>query len=406
MKKDKLYKKNNPLVFGFVKLVSKFLCKFVYNVKVVRNELKGSSGRRVLIANHESAMDFYPAFLVLPWQSHMVVSNSIMKSMKICSLMEKCGAIGKNQFQTSISDMRRMKSVIDHGELLLLYPAGLMPAGGASTPIPVATAEVLKWFGADIYVAKVSGTYMTKPKWSKVKRRGKITLDVYKLMSHEDYAELSECEAQRLIEEHLGFDAYRNSEKNKVYFKNGDNVEGLENVLYKCPKCKKEYCMSVKNKNTLVCSRCGYEAVSDNYGLLRCTDGSEAIYKYPSDWYKFIEESVLDEVKANRDFYMQTQADIYKINEKKHEYERAGEGSVGFNFDNFIIDGEIYGKEFHKEIHTASFPMLPFQPGERFEIQHGEDIFRIVPKDGRIVMKWIFTLGAVFNILHSEDNEQ
>ena len=44
--------------------------------------------------------------------------------------------------------------------------------------------------------------------------------------------------------------------------------------------------------------------------------------------------------------------------------------------------------------------MLPFQPGDRFEIQQGSQIYRIRPKDGRIVMKWILTLKVLYKLRH------
>ena len=40
-----------------------------------------------------------------------------------------------------------------------------------------------------------------------------------------------------MINESLYFNAYENQEKNKIIYRDGDNLEGLENVLYQCPKC-------------------------------------------------------------------------------------------------------------------------------------------------------------------------
>ena len=179
--KTSSYRRPNRFVFSTARLISRFLCRFVFNVKIGRNELDRKAGRCVIIANHESVIDVLPAYTVVPDNTHFVISKAMMQSMPIAPLMEMCGVIGKNQFQTSALDMRRMRSVLDHDEPLMLYPAGLMTESGTSTPIPVATAKALKWFKSDVYVARVSGTYLTNPKWAKVKRRGKITIDLYKL---------------------------------------------------------------------------------------------------------------------------------------------------------------------------------------------------------------------------------
>ena len=79
-----------------------------------------------------------------------------------------------------------MKSVIEHGEILVLYPADLMCEDGVSTPIPKATYKFLKMLKADIYIANTSGTYFAMPKWSRGFRPGKTYLDVYKLFSRND----------------------------------------------------------------------------------------------------------------------------------------------------------------------------------------------------------------------------
>ena len=308
--KKSSYREPNGFIFAIARMISKFMCKFVYNVEIVRNELKGKTGRYVIIANHESIIDVLPAYTVVPAKTHFVVSKAMMQSMPIAPLMEMCGVIGKNQFQTSALDMRRMRSVLDHNEPLMLYPAGLMTESGTSTPIPVATAKVLKWFNTDIYVSRVNGTYLTNPKWAKVKRKGKITIELYKLASKEEFAALSDEDAAKLVEEHLSFDAYRHNDQEKIYYKNGDNVEGLEYVLYKCPICDQEFTISVRGKNKLTCESCGYTVKSDNYGILSLIGGGEPKFKYPSDWHAYIEDSVYNFVKDHPNFFYEINAEI------------------------------------------------------------------------------------------------
>lgn len=401
-KNKKSFRHPNRFLFALAKGISRFLCKFVYNVEIIRNDLEGTTGRCVIIANHESIIDVLPAYVVAPAKTHFVVSKAMMQSMPIAPLMEMCGAIGKNQFQTSALDMRRMKAVLDHDEPLMLYPAGLMTESGASTPIPIATAKVLKWFKADVYVARVNGTYLTNPKWAKVKRKGKITMELYKLASKEDFSALTDEDAAALVTEHLSFDAYRHNEEEHVYYKNGDNVEGLEHVLYKCPACGKEFTIWVKGRNKLCCEECGYTVKSDNYGILSLVGDGEPIYKYPSDWHAFIEESVYEFVKEHPNFFYETHAEIHAINEKKHRYEKIGRGMITFDFNKFVMEGTLNDKPFTEEIPTHAFPILPFRPGAYFEIQHGEKIYRIIPDNPEIVMKWIFTLKATFRLKHEE----
>ena len=76
---------------------------------------------------------------------------------------------------------------------------------------------------------------------------------------------------------------------------------------------------------------------------------------------------------------------------------------ISFDFNKFVMKGTYMGEDFTEEIPTSAFPILPFRPGAYFEIQHGEQIYRIIPDDPEIVMKWIFTLKATFRLKHEND---
>ena len=399
MKKQKtVCRRPNALLYGIVRLVSKLACRLVFRLKMGRNELTGTSGRRILICNHEAAIDFLPVYAAVRERCHMVASNSIVMSIPVVApLAARVGVICKNQFQTTITDMRAMKRVVDSEQLLVIFPAGMMTESGTSTPIPRATAKALKWLDADVYVGKVGGTYLTGPKWSGVRRKGRITLDIYKLASREEFSALSVEQAEALVDEHLAFDAYRANEVNRVAYKKGDNVEGLEHVLFRCPVCGADHTVRAKG-NRLSCTACGFALESDVYGRFHDPNGGEPLLRYPSDWYAKIERGICDLVAADPTYEFTAMADVYKINEKKHRYEKAGRASVTMTFERFVLDGELFGRPFYQEISTAPFPILPFQPGKRFEIQVGRDIFRICPDDPGMVMQWILVLKAAWRL--------
>ena len=399
MKEFKLYKKINPLIFYPVKFISKLFCKFALNLKITGNEFKSDGRKKIIIFNHESVYDFMVAYSVVPKKMHLVASNAFVRTLPFQSGVKSCGIIGKNQFSTSISDMKKMKAVLDDNNVLGLFPAGLMPEAGVATPTPLATAKTLKWFGVDIYVCKIRGTYFVKPKWSKIFRKGKSFANLYRLATAEEFSSLSQEESSNLIEKHVYFDAYRNNLEDKTEYKNGDNIEGLENVLYKCPNCGSEYTIS-SNKNVLTCSNCGYSVKSNKLGLLHINSNFHLHFSLVSDWHAFIEKSVYEKIKSTPEYYLSTKAKIHKINDKKHKFEEVGYGEVTLDKSNFTIDGVLFNKPFKKEIFAGNFPILPFVPGKRFEIQDGNDIYRIYPEKPERAMEFIFAVKSIFKLHH------
>ncbi|MGM9857970.1 MAG: lysophospholipid acyltransferase family protein [Bacilli bacterium] len=394
-KKVEKYKKPNLFVYGIFKFVSKIISKLTFRLKITRNELKGVKGGYVVIANHESSIDFINACVAIKRRAHFVVSNSFFQTLPIKGLLESCRVINKNQFQTDFSDMKKMKSVLDHNMPLVIYPAGMMSENGITTPIPSATGKVLKWFAKDVYVAYTKGSYLTNPKWSKRMRKGRITLDVYKLFSVDDLKNSSETELQKKIENALYYDAYQNQKEDLVKYSHGDDVEGLENVLYQCPHCLKEYSIEVKNKNILKCSHCGYEVKANNYGLLEpSSSDKKIIFDTPSAWATMIEKNV--EKNINDDFKLQGNTEIQLIDEKKHKFVKAGQGSIILNKNEFVLEGNVNGEQINKKFPVKNFPIVPFKPGKCFELQEGKKIYRLVLENGRETMKWINSL----KILH------
>ncbi|MBR2324268.1 MAG: 1-acyl-sn-glycerol-3-phosphate acyltransferase [Clostridia bacterium] len=390
-------KKPNAFTYGIFRILSKGISKFVFNYNITDNQFNGTSGKRVIIANHESAIDFLMLAAAVKEKMHFVISSSFYRSLPIHNLIDSVAVIPKNQFQTVFTDMRLIKEAVDSTRPLVIYPAGLMSENGITTPIPLSTGKTLKWLDADIYVAKISGTYLSNPKWSKIRRKGRVDLSITKLISSEEAKQISNEKMQEMVENALYFDAYKDNDIKKVHFTNGDNIEGLEHVIYRCPTCDKEFCMDVKDKNTLVCNNCNLTLKANDLGLFEAPK-DKPDYKYPSHLSALIEDKFAMEIKNNPDFEMSTTARIHMINDKKHKFEYVGDGVVKIDRQTLLIKGTIKGEPFEKQIFAGSFPLLPFIPGKQFEIQADGEIYRILPQDPKTVVKWLLAIKSLYRI--------
>ena len=290
------YQKPNLLCYRLTQAVSQVVASLIFKRKVLRNEIKGVKGPFVIIANHQAAYDFVNLIGMCSRPMSFVISNSFYQSLPIKGFLNKLGVIPKQQFQTNTTDLKKIRTVIQAGEPVVIYPAGLMCEDGLSTPIPAATCKLLKWLGVHVYMAKVSGTYVDMPKWTSGFRPGKTTLDVYKLFDKEELKDLEPEAVRTRMEEALLFDAYREQEQLMVKYRKGDNLRGLENVLYVCPHCGKEFTIAVQNKNTLCCQSCGYSQTSDEYGFLHKNGDVGEEIRYVSDWSRWIYDGVKEKL--------------------------------------------------------------------------------------------------------------
>lgn len=394
------YRKPGLVHYRIAQAVCWVVAKLFFRRKVLRNEIRGIKGPYVVIANHQAAYDFVNLIGMTARPMSFVISNSFYNSLPITGFLKRMGVIPKQQFQTTVVDMKNMKAVVDAGQPLVIYPAGLMCEDGLSTPIPTATYKFLKWLNVDIYAARTSGTYFAMPKWSKGIRPGRTYLDVYKLISAEELAAMPIDTIREKTDAALQYDAYREQEKWLVKYKNGSNIEGLQHVLYVCPHCGKEHTMQVRGGSEIFCTACGYAEVSDEYGFLHNEKGIGPELRYVSDWSRRIYEKLKKQVQEGSITEITSAAKICMIDFKKHKFTEVGHGTVFLSQSGFHIIGTMNGETVDMTITTDGLPTLPFSPGKYFEIQDGKSIYRCLPEDGRLVMKYINLVKIFYQLKH------
>lgn len=395
------YRKPRLLHYRIAQAVSWVFATLIFQRRVLRNEIRGVEGPYVVIANHQAAYDFVSLISLISRPMSFVISNSFYNSLPITGFLEKMGVIPKQQFQTTVNDMKNMKAVVDAGEPLVIYPAGLMCEDGVSTPIPTATYKFLKWMGVDIYAARISGTYFAMPKWSKAFRPGRTYLDVYKLIGADELSEMSVDEIRRKAEAALQYDAYREQESLMVKYCNGSNIQGLEHVLYVCPHCGAEHSLKVRGEDRIRCEECGYEEKCDEYGFLHNERGIGPSLRYVSDWSSMIYEGLRKRVEEGSVRSLSATTKIHMIDYKKHKFQEVGQGKLTLSPKQFTIEGQINGEPVQLTISSEGLPTLPFSPGKYLEVQDGKTIYRCVLDDGQLVMKFINLLKIFYSLKHA-----
>ena len=390
MRRDRkeLYRKPSLFHYRIAQVVSWFAATFVFRRKVLRNEIRGVKGPFVVIANHQAALDFVNLIGMAARPMSFVISYSFYRTLPIKGFLDKLGVIPKQQFQSSVTDMKKMKTVVDMGQPLVIYPAGLMCEDGVSTPIPQATYKFLKWLGVDVYVARSAGSYFVMPKWTKLLRPGRTELDIYRLFTKEELAATELSEVKRRCDEALLYDAYREQENIRASYAGGSNIEGLQNVLYKCPHCGEEFSMAVRDKNTIYCRLCGYAQKSDAMGFMHLEGNVGRELRYVSDWNSYILSELERSIREGESL-ISMPVSVRMLGDGESIFTTVGHGSLSLSAAGFVLEGSLNGEEVSISIPIVNIPTLPFSPGKYLELQRDKEIFRCVPEDGRMVMKTI-----------------
>lgn len=382
------YRKPNMFIYRLTQCASFLAEKVIFRRKFMRNELKGKKGPIVVIANHQAALDFINLIGATSEPMSFVISSSFYRTLPVKGMMDKIGVIPKQQFQTALKDIHAMKAVIDEKQILVIYPAGLMCEDGLSTPVPEATYRFIQWLHADVYMAKTYGTYFCTPKWAKKRRRGRTYLDIYKLFSSEELENMPVEELRDKMNDALLFDAYREQEELKIPYKHGDNVEGLENVLYVCPNCGREFTIQTKG-STISCTACGFAEESDKYGFLHKKSDTGTEIRYVSDWSRVIYDGLKARIEGGENITLSSAAKFMTVDGKKNKFVESGAGTLTYRDGHLYLSGKLGDDDFELDVATGAYASLPFKPGKQIEVQHGDDIYRCVLEDGKLAMKFI-----------------
>ncbi|MBP5342425.1 1-acyl-sn-glycerol-3-phosphate acyltransferase [bacterium] len=396
MKKDKTYIKPNPIYYSLTRFASNILSKIYFKRKIIRNELKGVKGPALIIANHECALDFVNLIGAFKDRVTFVISKSFYESLSINPILKKIGVIPKQQFQTNISTLKKMKYAADSGQKVVLFPQGIMTENGLSTPIPPSTYKFFRFMNQDVYVARSIGTYFVMPKWSKGFHKGETYVDIYKLFTKEETKTLSLDEIKSRVDEALLFDCYKEQKKYMIKYKNVDKLEGLEGVLYMCPTCGSEFTIKTE-KNKIYCENCGYTEYADEYGFFKDSSNGPLIDSVPL-WSKIIYERYKEMVKNDMDNSIKDDCKIMTIDDKKHKFTETGEGRIEISKDYITLKGTHNGIPLDVKVSTANIMTLPFGPSKYIEVQDEEMIYRCMLSNGLNAQKMINTLKIFYEL--------
>lgn len=392
--------KPNQILYRLAQGVSWLVSTFIFGRRVIRNEIRGIKGPFVVVANHECALDFVNLIGLSSRPMRFVISRSFYNTLPVRGIMSKLGVIPKQQFQTKPSDLRTMKRVVEAGEPLVIYPAGLMCEDGLSTPIPSATYRFIRWLGVDVYAARTTGAYFVMPKWAKKIRPGRTNIDVYKLIDSAELISMSDDELRFRVEDALLFDAYREEENENIVSDSNCEIEGLENVLYMCPTCDSE-CSTETLRDRIRCRICGFEERSDRRAMLYKCSGPGDELRYVSDWSRYIREKTRTQIQSGKLAQLEGKTKIQLLNVAKKKFVDAGEGILHLSRGGFKFSGHLHGKDTALHIPIVNIPTIPFKPGKHIELQHGDTIYRCLMENSQLMMKYVNMVELFYELDHA-----
>ena len=380
-------KRPNGVLYFIVYILFYPLLKLLFRLRVDKSAYDPPEGPFIVLSNHVSFMDFLVVMLALyPRRLNGVAAQKFFLYRPLNKLLPIMGAIPKNLFDPDIRSIKGIMAVLKRGDRILLYPEGRCSTDGMYAGVHKATGKLIKSLGVPVVSCHIEGAYTCMPYWRKGIRLGWERVTVAGLFSVEDTKSLSVDEINNAIDARLGgFDTpppekpFRTNRARKL-------AEGLQNILYWCPKCGEEFTLETKG-NTIRCRQCGNAAEMDRYARLTPTPGS-VVPESVHAWYR---EMVRYEMKSLSDD-MEPVGERVTIRIPAPQSGRGmlpgGSGILKLDPKGWHYDGELSGSTVSLFFPIDSVPAIPNDPVDDFQIYANGSFYMFTPEDAQRVAKY------------------
>jgi len=384
-------KRPNAFLYFIIYILVYPLLKLFFTLKVDRSGMEIPKGAHIVLANHFTMIDFLFVMLALyPHHLNAVTAQKYFLTRPLHKFLPTMGCIPKNMFDSDVRSIINMKTVLNRGDGILLFPEGRCSSSQAYAGIHKSTGKLIQKFDVPVISCYIEGAAVCIPHWRKGFRCGRIRVTFRNLLSQTDIKSKTVDEINEAIDARLsGAEGALPVSTKKPFqtFSAKRLAEGLHQVLYFCPKCKMEFTMVTKG-NTIRCTACGNEATMGRDARLTPSPGSVAEGEI-SLWFR---DQVRHEMQSLSE-EMKPLIDKVKV---RMPSSTPGGGTIESGFGIMKLDpkgwhfeGEISGESVNKFFSIESVPAMSYDHNENYQIYSGGDYYQFAPEDPRKCIKYV-----------------
>ena len=384
--------KYNPFIYGLVGNV-------VYGAvkRKVKIKLKNNVGKiekpSIVLCNHGSFYDFvYAGKLLRKEKPHFVVARLYFHHKLLRKALVGTGAFAKSMFTNDMESTKNCLKVIAGKGVLAMMPEARLSTVGKFEDIQCSTFSFIKKVGVPVYTININGGYLASPKWGDKTRKGAVVeAELNQLFTAQDIQNLEVEEIKEKVEKALQYNEWDwLTSHPEIQYKHKTLAKGLENILCKCPKCRK-ICSLSTYKNTITCESCDLKVTMDNRYQL-----SGVEFENIAEWYDWQTNEFRKQIKENENFEFSSKVELRHLSKDKKGFTRfSGNGVCTFNKDGLKYVGTQDGKQIEKLFKMEDIYRVLFGAGEDFEIYEGDELYYFVPEEKRSCVIW-YILSKLF----------
>ena len=301
--KDKI---RHEKVWSFLQVLNRPLMKYLFDESFDEIDVDGPF---LLIANHSTDLD--PLILASCFprnQLYFVASEHIFRLGLVSKALEWLVAPIPRKKASSGADtvkmcLRRLKA----GDSVGLMAEGEATWNGVSTDVFSATGKLVKSSGASLVTVRISGAYLSNPRWGNGFRRGKVEARLVHIYSPEEIEVMSASEVLDAINHDIYENCWERQAENPVKFLGDNRAEHIERAVFLCPSCKGVSTIASEG-NYFKCRDCGFHGMVTELGTFEGVNMIPNMYEW--DKWQFETLKNMDFKQSNRDGVLFFDSDV------------------------------------------------------------------------------------------------
>lgn len=368
-----------------------------------RNKKEGC----LVIYNHASNKDhFFTTFSFGYTRAAYVVTTHFYFSKKIRTVLKLVKAIPKEQFKADITAIKKIKRALQKRIPVAIAPAGQITVHGDALYIDPAFVKLVRMCNVDVYAIRIHGGYYAYPKWRKYRRKSPIHTEFVKVIDKTELNTLTDDEIYQRTCDSIHICDRTEIEKYHYHLKSKGLIEGIEKVLYQCPKCMSKYQM-VAHQDILECLGCHNTIKMNEFGLLEGVGDHYTLIQNETDWYKWEQENIKKTI-LEENFHLEGRFKLFHNLHSQYELEEVGEGKVVLTQNELYYEGTMDQKPVKKQFKLERLTQLPFEVSSHFDIPDDDGCFEFKPIDSErncVIIEFVQAVEVLSWIRKMKEND-
>lgn len=397
MKKRAATKKQNPVLYAVICALLRPYLRLMYNYSAPAGGPALPDGPILVLGAHSSNLDFLFALPALRKKRfNIVVTSYFFNNRRLACLLRFFHCIEKEQFRADVPAIRDMRASVKNGASVLIYPEGEVNGTGRTEPPEPNITRLCRLMDVPVYAIRTHGSYLTRPKWGPVIRRGRVEAEILPVAeTREALHALSDGALYGRIRDSLYVNDYDWQRNAKIPFAHRDAAKGLHNLLYICPRCGREFVMNTAGLE-IFCESCGNRGRMDEFGFLHPAGPGDVIPQTVPEWADLERESIRRAFASSPGHRMESRA-FLQFHEESNTVRSAdvGFGKVSLDRTELVYDGTCNGDEVRLIYPLSSFVKLPFNMGRQFDVPNPVRYTSIRPENPREVEQFVLAVQVI-----------